>query len=495
MSRNIKKNFKSLKSKLTKSLSKSKYDAINTSESIQNNSLNTNSHINNPNSINISTSQNNIKLINDRINTSENLNKPLITLSNLSTINHLNHTINNHKKNNNNKQINYKKYNNLPYNKAHSLSKNKKSKNSSFSKNENSRNYYFDKLNKLSLNEKLRVHSHNIRTTVNSPLSSTSKNEQIIKLKKEIENKNNEINLLKIEINEKNRIIKTLNDNLKNEKSEEEEYEEYSKKIMIRNVKLLTNENQQLRNEIEQYKQKIMKMMKVLYNMKNKGIPIDDFVENVENNNSSSTSKLNTDKSDITNNTFIPIYIENKNEEENDLFNNNFNMKNQMKIPSLNFNDLNHKYNSEYLSPNEIKKNNNTENEMRFGNIKIHFNNDNSCNIIQSPISSYLNNNSAMGPSCNYNINNKSYNSNSTNVHSTNNQNEKGNSYSQEILPGNDNNNNNNNNYQYIQSNLKNVNLFKGGNKDFKGNNNNNILLNNKFKMNKMWRKNNNKNK
>ena len=97
MSRNIKKNFKTLKSKLTKSLSKSKYDAINTSESIQNNSLNTNSHINNPNSINISTSQNNIKLINDRINTSENLNKPLITLSNLSTINHLNHTINNHK--------------------------------------------------------------------------------------------------------------------------------------------------------------------------------------------------------------------------------------------------------------------------------------------------------------------------------------------------------------------------------------------------------------
>ena len=97
MSRNIK-NFKNLKSKLTKSHSKTKYDAINTSESLQNNSLNTKTQINNnSNLINFSNSQNNIKFINDRINTSENIIKPLITLSNLSTINNLNNTLCNNK--------------------------------------------------------------------------------------------------------------------------------------------------------------------------------------------------------------------------------------------------------------------------------------------------------------------------------------------------------------------------------------------------------------
>ena len=487
MSRNIKKNYKTLKSKLTKSLSKSKYDVINTSESQQNNSINIHPQFNNHHSINTSTSQNNIKL-----NTSENNNKPsTITISNLSTINHLNTINNSHNKNiisNNSKVINHKKYKSLPHNnnsKNYSLSKNKKTKNFSFSKNENSRNIYLEKSYKNSISEKPKIHNYNIRTSINSPLSSTSKNEQIIKLKKEIELKNNEINILKIEISEKNKIIKTLNDeniNLKNDKSEEEEYEQYSKKIMIRNVKLLTSENQQLRNEIEQYKRKIMTMMKILYNMKNKGIPIDEFVENVENNISSNNSKLNSQKSDITNHSFIPLYIEN-----NDDLNENISVKNQMKIPSLNLEQLNNKYNFEYLSPNDNNKkpnnNNNSNNiinnekvnekEMRFGNLKIHFNNDNSCNITQSPISSNFNN-------MNYNINNKSVNSNSTNV-----QFEKGNSYSQEILPNNESNNNNKN--KIIESNFKNLNN-RIINKKNKGNN---ILLNNKFKMLKMEKKNN----
>ena len=80
----------------------------------------------------------------------------------------------------------------------------------------------------------------------------------------------------------------------------------------------------------------------------------------------------------------------------------------------------------------------------------------------------------------NYNINNKSVNSNSTNI-----QFEKGNSYSQEILPNNESNNNNKN--KIIESNFKNLNN-RIINKKNKGNN---ILLNNKFKMLKMEKKNN----
>jgi hypothetical protein len=204
-----------------------------------------------------------------------------------------------------------------------------------------------------------------------------------------------------------------------------------------------------------------MKMMKLLYNMKNKGIKIDEFVENIENNISINSSNLNSEKSEYSNNTFIPLYIENDNLNINNNVNNNLNnglnIKNQINIPSLNFNDLNNKFNSDFFN-NEINNNYINDNEIKFGNLKIQFNNDNSCNIIQSPISSNLNN---------Y----KNYNNN--------NNNKKGNSYSHEILPNNDNVNYNKNE----DSNLKKNN--KGNYKKNKGN----LILNNKFKIGKMGKK------
>ena len=128
-----------------------------------------------------------------------------------------------------------------------------------------------------------------IKTNINSPLDSYRKDSQIIKLHNDLNNKKNEINNLKKRINEQNKYIYDLENKIKNIKNEqkgddEEECEQYSKKMIIRNIKALTIENEELQKQINEYKNKEIKIMKALYYINKKGISIDDFLDNNKDN-------------------------------------------------------------------------------------------------------------------------------------------------------------------------------------------------------------------
>ena len=68
---------------------------------------------------------------------------------------------------------------------------------------------------------------------------------------------------------------------------EDIDYEQYSKKMIVRNIKVLTTENEELHKQIDEYKEKQMKIMKALYYLKKQGISIDSFLENQNNENKS----------------------------------------------------------------------------------------------------------------------------------------------------------------------------------------------------------------
>ena len=113
-------------------------------------------------------------------------------------------------------------------------------------------------------------------------MESNRKTEQIIHLNKEIELKENEINNLKAIINEKDLYIKNLENKISSlnvNKNVDEEYEKYSKIIMLKSVKNLTTENEELHKQIKEYKLKEIKMQKLIENMNKKGIDINNILE------------------------------------------------------------------------------------------------------------------------------------------------------------------------------------------------------------------------
>ena len=125
------------------------------------------------------------------------------------------------------------------------------------------------------------------KTNINSPLGSDRDEKQIISLNHELTNKNVEIKDLKKRIDEQNNYITELEDKIKNiidaKVKEDIEYEQYSKKMIVRNIKVLTTENEELHKQINEYKDKEIKIMKVLYYLNKQGISIDSFLEKLNN--------------------------------------------------------------------------------------------------------------------------------------------------------------------------------------------------------------------
>ena len=48
--------------------------------------------------------------------------------------------------------------------------------------------------------------------------------------------------------------------------------------MIVRNIKVLTNENEELHKQIDEYKEKEIKIMKALYYLNKPGISIDSFL-------------------------------------------------------------------------------------------------------------------------------------------------------------------------------------------------------------------------
>ena len=520
MSRNQNNLYKNLKLKFSKSLSKSKYESINTSECLM--------HTNNNSGINMQ--KNETEINNNRVNTMESIHKPFISLLKVDALTNSKNIKKNHNKSKNfhiqnltnlfksyskNKKRNLRNQDlsiNLTIN--NSLQQNFKNKNLTtvINKNNHSRinSNSPNKNNKKNdlINKKI---SH-IRTNINSPLNRSEI------LQSELEDKEKKMNNLKEILINKEKIINDLKNEiqiLKNNKNEEDEYEQYSKKIMIRNIKLLTVENNDLRKELEIYKNKEIKIMSILYNLNKNGIPIDDLVNFAQESNLNSQINLNNnEKSDniTSSNTFIPIYIK-----SNSNINNFYDIKNDMNIPNLNFDNLNQKYNEEFIqNKNNNNNNNNNYNNNNYnnynnnnnninnnfidiGNIKINFN-DNQ-NFVNSPITSSINNSiSTTANGYSYNNNLKKENKEKTKNNINNNNNKNKNSYSnknyiynsQEIKSNNyyynknnNNNNKNNNNNNNKEKNFTNFNV----NCNINPKHHNNFSLNQKFKMSKLLEK------
>ena len=133
------------------------------------------------------------------------------------------------------------------------------------------------------------INNHSIKTNINSPIGSDREEKQIINLNHELTNKKNEINKLKERINEQNKYIIELEEKIKSiidEKMKEDiDYEQYSKKMIVRNIKVLTTENEELHKQIDECKEKEMKIMKALYYLNKQGISIDSFLGNNNNEN------------------------------------------------------------------------------------------------------------------------------------------------------------------------------------------------------------------
>ena len=483
MSRNQKNLYKNLKLKFSKSLSKSKYESINTSECLM--------HTNNNSGINM---QKNETEMNNRVNTMESVHKPFISLMKVesfanSNSKFINKNIHQHKPKNfhiqnltnlfksysKNKKRNLRNKDlsiNLTVN--NSLQQNFKNKNLTTvinhnhnRKNSNSANKTFKKNSVELITKKI---SH-VRTNINSPLNRSEI------LQSELEDKEKTINNLKEILNNKEQIINDLKNEitqLKNTKNEEDEYEQYSKKIMLRNIKSLTVENNDLRKELEIYKNKEIKIMSILYNLNKNGIPIDDLVNFAEDPN------FNTDNTNITSsNTFIPIYLK-----SNSNINNFYDIKNDMNIPNLNFDNLNQKYNEDFILNNKNNKKNVPNNFIDIGNIKINFN-DNQ-NYVNSPITSSINNSvstTANGYSYNNNLKNKEKNKNFNNNKNNLISNKNFIYNSQEIKSNNFHHNKNNNNFK--EKNFTNFNV----NSNINPKHHNNFSLNQKFKMSKLLEK------
>lgn len=131
----------------------------------------------------------------------------------------------------------------------------------------------------------------------------------------------------------------------------------YTHKQLLRDFKNLSLENKGLRElntrlekENNIRKDKEMKIMQLLYTLNKKGIPIDDIVgeiktEQSDNNNFNEASFLSSDpfgreNKSIDNSIYTPINIDPP----------KFQKKPDM-IPTLNLNNINDQFNSEYISP------------------------------------------------------------------------------------------------------------------------------------------------
>ena len=241
------------------------------------------------------------------------------------------------------------------------------------------------------------------KTCINTPIESFRKKEQIMQLNKEIETKENEINNLKNIINEKDIYIKNLENRVSSlniNKNVDEEYEKYSKIIMLKNVKSLTKENEDLHKQLNEYKNKEIKMMKLLENMNKKGIDINNILNmldkeeenNIINNPANineinNSSELNTNERIIkydeivlktdttnntnnTNNTFEPL---NLNDQQKNISSKSCINLNQ-NLPVLPLKHINEYFNDNYY----VQKEN--END----NIQIQITNNYDCNIIRN---------------------------------------------------------------------------------------------------------------
>ena len=318
----------------------------------------------------------------------------------MNLINSQNITNNNIKTKNN--KLNNNKYNNF----ENSFNNNSSNK---------SKNYFNLKLNQIDkhnpnkINNRI-LYENNIRnnsrnnknklianqfhkTCINTPMESYRKKEQIKFLSQEVENKKNEIINLKSIVNEKDAYIKNLEEKISSlnvTQNVDKEYDKYSKIIIVNNIKNLTLENEQLHKQIQDYKNKEIKMMKLIENMKKSGIDFDNILNQINNNeeininlnskNSSINESLSSNKYDdvvlktdttnntnITNNTFLPF---NLNEEQKNISNKScINLaQNLPELPLKNIND--------FFNENYFAKNNNDK-------IEIQIVNNNDCNILQ----------------------------------------------------------------------------------------------------------------
>jgi len=339
MSRNIKSNFKQMNNTYMKTLSKQTTD---TQYDIDVSSFQTSNNYSNKNKIyeiNIHTYTNNsnikkrypnkkIKsnsfqkydLIDNYINNNKNRfnhKKKLFLFNNNTLINEANSlskykkkikaktkekiNISNIKYKQNLSTINKTQYNGLNISKNSKLKKSKEKTNNNINEKNN-----FLSLKKSNTNKRLNIKSKNannskpirkigspginkfiIKTNINSPLGSDREEKQIMSLKKELKISNNEINDLNNRINEQNKYISELEEKVKNiidnKLGEDIEYKQYSKKMIVRNIKDLTEENEELHKQIDEYKEKEIQIMKALYYINKQGISIDKFLEEINN--------------------------------------------------------------------------------------------------------------------------------------------------------------------------------------------------------------------
>ena len=330
MSRNIKLNFKHLNTNLTKMLTKNTNDSQMESDfelsSFQTNNLYRNSYTNATtdssnmkNKLNTKSnipSKNNSSVLGISIfkNNNHNKNKSRSKYLQHNTINYLlqnnsinkenntfNHAIkkplktNSKPKNQNITSINIKQKSPLQKNKDFTIlnisMKNSKSKEKREKINEKQK---FRKNSVGAINTKnikkispyRKINNPNVlnkvalKTNINSPLDSNRKKEKIVELNNKLLNKNNEITELKNKINEQDNYIINLEKKIKNLQNNsnnytEDENEQYSKKMVLRNIRMLTSENEELTKQINEYKAKEFKIMKLLYAMNKKGISMD----------------------------------------------------------------------------------------------------------------------------------------------------------------------------------------------------------------------------
>ena len=335
MSRNIKTNFKQYNTSYMKTLSKQTTD---TQFDIDVSSFQTSNNLSNKNKIyktNIYTYTNNsnskkrypnckiriknnsfqkFALINNYNNTCKNKFKNNIHFFNNNTLNNESYSFSKYKKRiktkskekiviNNNNNLNTKKIssnNNKTEINSLNISKNtkiNKIKENNFKlynepdylvlKKSNTSKRFNIKIQKCSHNPKKlsNINKNIIKTNINSPLGSDREEKQIISLNHELTTKNSEINNLKKRISEQNKYIEELENKIKNiiddKVKEDVEYEQYSKKMVVRNIKVLTDENEELHKQINDFKEKEMKIMKALYYLNKQGISIDSFLENI----------------------------------------------------------------------------------------------------------------------------------------------------------------------------------------------------------------------
>ena len=280
----------------------------------------------------------------------------------------------NNKNNKNNKNNN--RNNNILINNTHNSKSSVKIKNATkFNINLKNISNINNNINNINNINSTKKNTKINKTSLNTPIDSDRKDEQIMNLNKEIKDKEIELYELRNIYSNKQNYIKELENKLssmKINKNVDEEYEKYSKIVMQKNVKMLTTENENLHKQIKEYKEKDLKMMKVLYNLQKKGIKFDDLIENEFNENDDKNNLLKCDedvalKTDTTINTFTPLNL--NDEQKNISCKSSINLN--QNLPVLPLGKINDYYNEEYIVKNQND------------NIQIQITNNYDCNIIK----------------------------------------------------------------------------------------------------------------